>query len=378
VSLEFGYVCSSNRLTVNELPLFPILLMRSFPRQLIQSIDRLPGYILLWLAVPIFGSASAVTRKITEIGAEHFMGGHNPISYCNVLFVGNLCALLVLVPLNRHQLSRDALSQISGREWLGLFVVATLAAALGPGFIFQSLSLTSVTTVLLLGRLEPPLTLALSIWLLHERVNRWEVIGSLVAFVGVVLTVILHPDTAKMMPVAGLHIGLGESLATLAAVFLSIATIVSKKWLSQIPLGIYNTGRTGLGTIVFLCLALWMYGPHHFMGVLSPFLWEWMLLYGTVIVVVGQSLWNTGLRHSSIATVSAIGSFTPVVGILAAYLILGEVPTLAQYIGGSVILIGLVIGQAGIKMRTDLLESKRVNSLDRKQDAEARMGFKGI
>jgi drug/metabolite transporter (DMT)-like permease len=360
--------------------------MPSFPQRLTQSIDRLPGFVLLWLAVPIFGFAGAVTRKITEIGAQHFMGGHNPISYCNVLFVGNLCALLVLVPLNRHQLQRHVLSQISGREWWGLLVVATLAAAVGPGLIFQSLSLTSVTTVVLLGRLEPPLTLALSIWLLHDsrserlcqRVNRWEVIGSIVAFVGVLLTVILHPDTAQMMPVAGLHIGLGESLATLAAVVLSLATIVTKKWLSRIPLGIYNTGRTGLGTVVFFCLALWMYGPHHFMGVLSPFLWEWMLLYGTIIVVVGQSLWNTGLRQSSIATVSAIGSFTPVVGILAAYLILGEVPTLAQYLGGSVILIGLIIGQAGIKMRTDRLESKRVNSLDRKQDAEARMGFKGI
>jgi drug/metabolite transporter (DMT)-like permease len=360
------------------MPLFPLLPMPSFPRQLTRSIERLPGYVLLWLAVPIFGSAGVVTRKLTEIGAQHFMSGHNPVSYCNVLFVGNLCALLVLVPLNRHHLNRNALSQISGREWLGLLVVATLAAAVGPGLIFQSLSLTSVTTVALLGRLEPPLTLALSVWLLHERVNRREVIGSIVAFVGVVLTVVLHPDTAQMMPVAGLHIGLGESLATLAAIFLSVATIVTKKWLSRVPLGIYSTGRTGLGTIVFFCLALWMYGPQHFMGVLSPFLWEWMLLYGTIIIVIGQSLWSNGLRHSSIATVAAIGSFTPVVGILAAYLILGEVPTLAQYLGGSVILIGLVIGQAGIKMRTERLESKRVNSLDRVQDVEARMGFKGI
>jgi hypothetical protein len=73
-----------------------------------------------------------------------------------------------------------------------------------------------------------------------------------------------------------------------------------------------------------------------------------------------------------------IGSFTPVMGIVAAYLILGEVPTRAQYIGGSVILIGLVIGQVGIKMRTARLENKRVNSLDRKHDTDAKMGFKGI
>ncbi len=352
--------------------------MPSFPQQLTNLTSRIPGHIYLWLAIPIFGSASAVTRKITEIGAQHFVGGHNPISYCNVLFVGNLCALLVLVPLNRDQLNRQTLSQISPQEWLGLLLVATLATALGPSFIFEALSLTSVTTVLLIGRLEPPLTLFLSIWLLREKVNRWEVIGSSVAFVGVVLTVILQPAKAQMMPASGSHPGSGELVATLAAVFLSIATIATKKWLARVPLGVYNTGRTGLGTIVFFCLALWMYGPNHFMGVLSPFLWQWMLLYGTIIVVVGQSLWNAGLRHSSIATVSIVGAFTPVVGILAAYFILDEVPTRAQYIGGIIILIGLVLGQVGIKIRTARLENKRVNSIERKHDVEARMGFKGI
>ncbi len=134
-----------------------------------------------------------------------------------------------------------------------------------------------------------------------------------------------------MTPVAGFQVGLGELMAVSGAICLSIATIFTKKYLTHVPLGISNTIRTGLGTIVYFGLALWMYGAARFMGVLSPFLWQWMLLYGTVIVVIGQSLWNAGLRASSIATASLVGSFAPVVGILAAYLILGEMPTRAQY-----------------------------------------------
>jgi drug/metabolite transporter (DMT)-like permease len=167
------------------MPLFPLPTMPSFPQQLTKLTSRVPGYIYLWLAIPIFGSSSAVTRKITEIGAQHFVGGHNPISYCNVLFTGNLCALLVLIAIHRHQWSRNTWRQISRREWIGLVIVAILSGALAPGLIFQALSLTPVTNVLLLGRLEPPLTLALSIWLLRERLNRWEVLGSIVAFTGV-------------------------------------------------------------------------------------------------------------------------------------------------------------------------------------------------
>jgi drug/metabolite transporter (DMT)-like permease len=114
------------------------------------------------------------------------------------------------------------------------------------------------------------------------------------------------------------------------------------------------------------------------MGVLSPFLWQWMLLYGTVIVVIGQSLWNAGFRNSSIATASLIGSFAPIIGILAAYLILGEVPTRPQYIGGMVILLGLFVGKVGITSRTELLKSIGVSSAETEQEIEGRMGFKGI
>ncbi|PSB59434.1 DMT family transporter [Chamaesiphon polymorphus] len=349
-------------------------MMPTFPQQLTNLTSRIPGYIYLWLAIPIFGSSSALTRKITEIGAQHFVDGHNPISYCNVLFTGNLCALLVLVAIHRHQWSRNTWRQISGREWMGLVIVAILAGALAPGLIFQALSLTPVTNVLLLGRLEPPLTLALSIWLLRERLNRWEVLGSIVAFTGVVLTIVLQTDT----PVDGFQVGVGELMAVSGAIFLSIATIVAKKYLTQVPLGIHNTVRTGLGTIVYFGLALWMYGFDHFMGVLSPFLWQWMLLYGTVIVVIGQSLWNIGFRNSSIATASLVSSFAPIVGILAAYLILGEVPTEAQYIGGIVILLGLFLGQVGMRAKTDRLKSIGVNSIETEQEIEGKMGFRGI
>lgn len=360
------------------MPLFPVLTMLTFPQQLTKLTSRIPGYIYLWLAIPIFGSSSALTRKITEIGAQHFVGGHNPISYCNVLFTGNLCALLVLIAIHRHQWHRSTWRQISGWEWFGLVIVAILSGALAPGLIFQALSLTPVTNVLLLGRLEPPLTLALSIWLLRERLNRWEVLGSIVAFTGVVLTIVLQTDRSHMTPVAGFQVGVGEVMAVSGAICLSIATIVAKKHLGSVPLGIHNTVRTGLGTIVYFGLAVWMYGFDHFMDVLSPFLWQWMLLYGTVIVVIGQSLWNIGFRNSSIATASLIGSFAPIVGILAAYLILGEVPTHAQYIGGVVILVGLFLGQLGIRARTDRLKSIGVNSIETEQEIEGKMGFRGI
>jgi hypothetical protein len=74
-----------------------------------------------------------------------------------------------------------------------------------------------------------------------------------------------------------------------------------------------------------------------------------------------------------------IGSFTPIAGILAAYFILGEVPTQAQSIGGSIILLGLVLSQVGVYYQTRRRSAMtKVTSVQAEQEIAAQMGFKGI
>jgi drug/metabolite transporter (DMT)-like permease len=134
-----------------------------------------------------------------------------------------------------------------------------------------------------------------------------------------------------------------------------------------------------LGTVIFFFSGLLLYGHDHFMDVFSPFLWQWMLLYGAVIVVLGQAFWIKGLRASTVSKASLVASFTPIAGILAAYFILDEAPTQAQYIGGSVILLSILISQIGIQRRgfaRDLRSDTSATAME--QTVEARIGFKGI
>lgn len=341
----------------------------SRPRRWHPFIYKIPGQIYLWLAIVIFGASSAVTRKLTQIGAQHFMDGRNPISLCNVLFVGNLCALIVMLPIYRRQWNKKALQQLSKKDWLALTAIAILSGALVPGLIFQALALTGVNNIILIGRLEPPLAIALSVWLLRERVNRWEVVGAIAAFVGVALTILLQPSQTTTINMGVLRLGIGELLAAIAAVASVVSTIIVKEWLSDIPVGIFSIFRTALGTVIFFFAALVLYGSDHFMDVFSPFLWQWMLVYAAVIVVLGQSFWLKGLRASTVSTASLAGSFTPIVGILAAYLVLGEVPTFAQYLGGSLILVGILLSQVGVRFQI----SRKVAA-----QVEQGMGFKGI
>ncbi len=327
----------------------------------------------------IFGASSAITRKLTEIGSQHIIGHRNPISLCNVLFVGNLCALILLILIYGRQWNKATLKKISKKDWVSLTAVAILSGALAPGLIFQALALTGVNNIILVGRLEPPLTMALSVWLLRERVHIWEIAGAIAASVGVILTIILQPPQEAMMNMGGLVLGIGELLAAAASIAIAVSTIIGKKYLSQIPLGIYSIFRTALGTVIFFFIALGLYGKDHFADVLSPFLWQWMFLYGGLIVVLGQSFWIKGLKTSTVSMASLVGSFSPIAGILAAFLILGEAPTLAQYIGGSLILVGVFLSHLGIMRKAhSTFESRKVNSMQTEQQVETGMGFKGI
>lgn len=341
-------------------------------------LERVPGRVYLLVSVVIFATANAVTRRLTELGAQFPIDGRNPISFCNVLFVGNLYALATLLVIHHRQLNWPEFRHLSGKNWLSLVGIAVLAGALAPAWFFLALDLTSANNVLLLGRIEPPLVLALSVLLLRERVNRWVVAGAVFSFIGVVLTIVLQPPKTGMVQMSGIHLGKGELLALGAAIAVSIATIISKLSLQHIPFGIFNVVRTVIATVVFFAVATALFGLQHFADTFSPFVWQWMLIYGVVIVVGGQLTRLQGLKRTNAAEVALASSFGPIAGVLAAYLILGEAPTQAQYIGGAVIMVGIGLNQIGVwRQAREIVPPLPMAVADRMERDEG-LGFKGV
>ena len=88
--------------------------------------------------IAIFGAANAVTPKLTELGAQNLVDGRNPISFCNVLFVGNLCALVFLSLIYYRQWRIPLLRSIPLKNWLVMAVVAVLGAVVVPTLVLES------------------------------------------------------------------------------------------------------------------------------------------------------------------------------------------------------------------------------------------------
>ncbi len=322
--------------------------------------QKIPGFIYLWTAMFVFAASSSITRKITELGRQHLIEGRNPISSCNVLFVGNICALLIMIAIFHGDWRKSVLTRISRKEWLILSLVAILSSALVPLLIFSALNKTTVTSVVILTRLEPSLSLALYIIFLKERVHFLVIIGSLITFSGVIVTLLLKAVVFS--------IGQGEMLALTGAIILSIGSVIIKGCLNTIPLGIFFVYRNLLGTLVFFLIAKIFYPPEHFIDAFSPFLWSWMLVYAAVIVVVGQLSNLKALRECSAAQISLASSVNPLLAVIIAYFILGEIPTFAQYIGGFVILIGIIVSLFGTL--SNLPPNMKITTLDQMQEQE--------
>jgi drug/metabolite transporter (DMT)-like permease len=338
-------------------------------------VSQIPSSIYLAIAVLIFAASSSVTRKIVEIGQTNLIDGRNPISLCNVLFVGNLCALGLMILIFHPDWKLKKLKAIRRKNWILLTMTGILSGAIAPALIFTALGQTNITNIVLIGRIEPILTLLLSFLLLGSQINPWTMAGSLVSLAGVGATVFFG-SSGQMMNLGEFQLGLGEICIAIAAIITSISTIIGKRQLQSIPLGIFTIYRNILGTTIFFLLATFLYGIHHFVDVFSPFLWQWMLIYAAIIVVVGQLCWLAGLTKATPTELNLASLLNPIVAIIMAFFILGEVPTQAQYLGGSLLLVGVILSFIGnsyqSKINRELTKSSSIEKMD------TSIGFRGI
>jgi len=333
---------------------------------------RIPGPAYLWFSILVFAASSSIVRILSDLGAMNPIDGRNAISFCNLLFAGNACAVATLFAVYHRQWTRKTLRRLTWLDWTKLLVLSLLTSFIAPWLFFVAIENTMVTSVVLVSQLETPLMLALSWLVFRDRLGSWAIVGATLSLFGVALSVLLqpHPD--------GWMIGKGELNAAGAAVIYAVSTIIAKPLLKHIPIGIFSVVRTGVGTVAFFAAASYLYGPVHFMDLTSPFLWQWMLVYGGIVVVGGQLAWFAGLKSARFVDISLATSATPIAGVLAAYLILGERPMDAHYIGGVVLMIGIAIGVVGSRRTAGTNDVKRSSTIPSALADEGRVGFRGV
>ena len=325
------------------------------------------GVGFVWLAVLVYASSNSIVTLLVDIGSEHPVMGRNAITFCNLLFLGSLLSLIPMVFMFHKDWTLENLGKLSRKDWAILTLSAALSSALTPALFFYALEYTTVTNVVLIGRIEPPLFLLASFFILKERLDPWAFAAGLIALVGAVIIIALKNDGTAF------HFGKGEIAAVLATLSFIASTLVSRVGLKGIPFGIFSIYRTMLGTAIYYFLAIYLYGPHHFQDLFAPVVLKWVWIYAVIVIIIGQFSWNLGLKYARSGDVSLATSFSPLAAIIIAMLLLGEDPGPGLIPGGLIILLAIAVGQYGRKRQETASHSAAKEALEH----EGTINFKG-
>ncbi len=207
---------------------------------------------------------------------------------------------------------------------LAQFVLMYLALALGmpPGLAS------------LLLQVQVIFSLVISAVFLRERPTRRQVIGVSIGMLGLAIVVAGHSAVAPWLPLvivmgSALSWAIGNVLARRAKATSGLSLVVWSGLVVPLP-------SLALAMVVDSPAIVWESLTHlPLVAILST-------VYTAVAAsLIGYAIWNTLLAKYPTSAVVPFTLLVPVVGILAAWAVQGELPTPTELLGGAIMLAGL-------------------------------------
>ncbi len=267
----------------------------------------------------IFASSAPVIFKLGDAPADAATG-------YRLLF-----SVLLMTPLIlwKHM---GELKKLSPKEWFFCFASGFFLASHFT-LMFESLRLTSVANTALLISMQSLFTFTGAYLLLKERLSLLSLGGAFIAIIGSVI--IFWND---------IHIGemvvLGNILALLSALMMSCYLLFGQYLRRTLSLMTYTYVVYGAGaTCVFIYLII---TRGSVVGYSSQ---NWVTFFALALIptIMGHSVFNWVVKLVGASSVSLATVFMPICAASLAYFFIGEVMSISQTIGGSVILIGIYI-----------------------------------
>ncbi len=288
---------------------------------------RLRGIILASAAILIWGSTFVFSKIMLE--------AYSPVQIVTVRFTLAYLMLLVLRPkLLKLSLKENICYLLMGISGVSFYFIAENYA----------LSYTYASNVSILVTFTTVITAVLSHLLGMEKITRWTVIGSAVAFLGVILVVLNGSFVLKLRPV-------GDILSLAAAVSWAVYSVLNIRYGAGHD-QILSTRRIIFFGLVTLIPVFLIEGKGFDPAPLASFD---MLGSLFVLAFFGSGLcylmWNEAFRCLGSVVTNSFVYIEPFVTILTAYLILGEKITPLAFLGSLMIISGVIISERGNKWR---------------------------
>lgn len=291
-------------------------------------------YAALIISVILFSLGPNVVKLLVTMGGSFGLKYPDSISFCNVLFVGNLCAALVsVVVFGPIKLSREIFS-LRWQTKLFVFISFFISAAY-PALVFIGLEYTSVVNLVIISRLNSIVYLILGFIVYRNKVHWQETVGYTVIAISVFVMLFINNH--------GFSFSKGDLILLLSTVFFALGEIVSAKILPNCSEKSYVFIRNLGSAVIFFIIVIVLFDSHHFAEAFRGELWILMLIYAALAIVLAQLLWLFSLKRLPLSFVSNSRLFDPIFILAFAYLLLGEIPSVSQFIIIGIIIISVVL-----------------------------------
>jgi O-acetylserine/cysteine efflux transporter len=203
------------------------------------------------------------------------------------------------------------------------------------GLLFTGLTGMDAAGAAILIQLGAPFTVVLGVFLFKEKLGPRRILGTLLAFGGVVLLA-GEPGRAELWPVI---------LMTLAALGWALSNVVVKRMPDLNPL--LMTGWLSLMAVPQVGLMSLVLEDGQIPALISADWRGWGAIVYTAAgaSIIAHSLWYGLVRRHEMGQVAPFGLLAPVIGIVAAVLVLGEPLTWQKLVGGGLTMVGVAIIQ---------------------------------
>lgn len=278
----------------------------------------MPPLLVIFIGV-LSVSASAIFVKLSTAESG------------TIAFYRMFLSVLIMLPLflknNLHELK-----EIRSRDWLFSTIAGVLLAF---HFIlwFESLRHTSVASSTVLVTLQPLFAIFGTYFFFKEKITLKSVLAMVIAIGGSFL--ISWGD----FQVGGTAF-YGDILALIACALVTGYMLFGQDLRRRIGLTTYTIIVYAVSAVT---LAIYMLVKGESFTTDDPINWLWFLLLAIVPNLLGHNLFNWALKYVSANTISIAILFEPVGASIMAFLVFGEVLISSQYIGGAIVILGILL-----------------------------------
>jgi drug/metabolite transporter (DMT)-like permease len=229
-------------------------------------------------------------------------------------------------------LKRKEMFAFKGRE-LALLALGGLFLALHFGAWISSLKYIPIATSVVLVNSHPLFMVVASFLFLGQKPSRRSLVGTLVGLLGMMM---ISKDGFSNAEFALK----GDLLAILGALAVVGYFIIGSKVRTRVSLLAYVTP---LYATCSLFLFVWTLATGDRLYPYSPTVWAYFLALAIVPTILGHTVFNWAIKHVSPSTISLVFLGEPIGASILAYLIFGQRPPVATFLGGALILSGIYL-----------------------------------